>query len=100
MDQADSTPARFYKEMTGPESSDDESGILVDDRCIDTESSNHAITCTSWCSPAARLPPRSRVSHTILTQADWCSTRVVARCEFGLLPVIQTVATGCRVFWH
>ena len=47
------------------------------------------------CSP---LPPRS--SHTILTQADWCSIRAVARGELDLLPVIQTVATGCRVFSH
>ena len=35
MDLVDSLPARFYKE-TGPESSEDEFGILEDDRCIDT----------------------------------------------------------------
>ena len=39
------------------------------------------------CSPLP--PPRSRASHTVLTQADWCSTRAVARCELGLLRVIR-----------
>ena len=41
-------PARFFKEASGPESSED-----------DTESSNHAISCTSWCSPAACSRRRS-----------------------------------------
>ena len=40
---------------------------------------------------AAPPPPRPQISHTILTQADWCATRAVARCEQGLLPVIKTV---------
>ena len=62
------------------------------------ESSNHAVSSTSWCSLAAR--PGRRVSHTTLTGADWCSDRAVARCEMGLFPVIQTVTTVFRVFWH
>ena len=73
----------------------------MDDRCIDTGAFQprylvHELVFA--CSPPP--PPRPRVSHTILTQADWCSTRALARCELGLLPVIQTVATGFRVFWH
>ena len=39
-------------------------------------------------------PPRLRTSHTILTQADWCAVRKVARCEQGLLPVITTAQSG------
>ena len=78
-----------------PESSEDEFGILEDDRCIDTGVFQprylvHELVFA--CSP--RPPPRPNVSHTILTQASWCSTRAVARCETGLLPVIQTVETG------
>ena len=101
MDQADSPPARFYKEATGPESSEDALGMLVDDRCIDAgvfQPCFFVHELVFACSPPPPLP-RSRVSHTILTEADWCSTRAVARCEMGLLPVIQTVATGFRVFW-
>ena len=41
-----------------------------------------------------------QLSHTILTQADWCAIRAVARCELRLLPVIKTVESGTRVFWH
>ena len=45
------------------------------------------------CSP----PPRHQISHTILTQADWCAIRAAARCELGLFPVVKTVETGVRV---
>ena len=76
--------------------SEDEFGILVDDRCIDTGAFQprylvHELVFA--CSPPP--PPRPRVSHTILTQADWCSTRAVARCELGLLPVIQVFGNKC-----
>ena len=41
-----------------------------------------------------------QISHTILTQADWCAVRAVACCEQGLLPVVTAVESGSRVFWH
>ena len=41
-----------------------------------------------------------QIIHTILTQANRCAVRAVARCEQGLLPVITTVDSGSRVFWH
>ena len=44
------------------------------------------------CSP--HPPPRTQVSHTILTQADWCAVRAVAPHELGLLPVIKTVESA------
>ena len=72
--------ARFCKESTGPESSEDEFGILVDDRCIDTGVFQQRYLVHELvfaCSPSPPLRPR--VSHTILTEADWCSTRAVAR---------------------
>ena len=33
--------------------------------------------------------PRLQMSHTILTQAEWCAIRAVARCELGLPPSHQ-----------
>ena len=52
------------------------------------------------CSP--RPSPRPQIKYTTLSQADWCAIRAVARCELGLLPVLQilhTAGTGARVFW-
>ena len=70
--------------------SEDEFGILVDDRCIDTGAFQPRYLVHELVFACSLPPlPRPRVSHTILTQADWCSTRAVARCELGLLPVIQ-----------
>ena len=71
------------RRATGPESPGDEFGILEDDRCIDTGGFQprylvHGLVFACSLPP----PPRSRVSHTFLTQADWCSTRAVARCEY------------------
>ena len=80
MDQADSAPARFYKEATGPERPEDEFGILEDDRFTDTGVFQpRYLVLVFACSPPP--PPRPRVSHTILTRADRCSTRAVARCR-------------------
>ena len=60
MEQADSPPARFFQEATGPESSEDEFGILVDDRCTDTR-----VFQPSWCSPAASPRRRAPGSATL-----------------------------------
>ena len=68
------------------------------------ESSNNATSFTSWwgfaCSPPP--PPRPQISHTILTQAEWCAIRAVARSELGPLSPrdIKTAETGARVYWH
>ena len=80
---------------TGSESSGDEFGILEDDRCIDTGVFQRRYLVHELifdCSPPP--PPRSQISHTILTQAEWCATRAVARWELGLLLVIRTTAAG------
>ena len=80
MDGARRTPPRFFKEATEGESSGDEFGILEDDRCIDTGISSVAISCTSWCSPAAHSR-RCALRSAILTQDEWCAVGAVARCQ-------------------
>ena len=47
---------------------------------------------------ACRQPPpqQPQISYTILTQADWCAVRTVARCELGLLLVVNTMEAGAR----
>ena len=78
-DCADWTPAQFFKQATGPESSGDECGILEDDRCIDKqESLNNPTSYTNWCSPAVN--PR-RSSHRSATLPD--SSRLVRRPDSG-----------------
>ena len=73
-----------------------EFGISVDGRCIDTEVFQPRYLVHELVFACIQTA-RPRVSHTILTQADWCLIRAVARSELGLLPVIQS---GFRVFWH
>ena len=58
----------------------------------------NATSCTTWSAPAA-LPRQPQTSFTILTQADWCAVRTVARCEAGFLPVAGTVEAGARLIW-
>ena len=74
MDKADSLPARFYKEATGPESSEDEFGILVDDRCIDTGVFQPRYLVHELVFACSPLPPRPRLSHIFLD-----SSRLVVR---------------------
>ena len=103
VDDAHWTRPRFFKVATGSESSGDGFGVLEDERCIDTgkRSSSNATSCTSCFSPAARLRRRaSQISHTILTQAEWCAIRAVTRLELELLTAIKTAETGARVYWH
>ena len=95
MDEARRTPPQFFKAATESESLGDEFGILEDDRCIDTgifQRSHLVHELVSACSPLP--PPHLQISHTIVTEADWCAVRAVARCEQGLLPVITTVEWG------
>ena len=77
----------------------DEFGILEDGRCTDAEVFQRRYLVHELvfaCSPLP--PPRLQVSHTILTRADWCAVRAVARCEMGLLPVITSVEAGSECF--
>ena len=93
------TPPRFFKTATAGESSGDEFGILEDDRCIDTGvcQRRHLVhELVFACSPPA--PRHLQISHTILTQADWCAVRAVACCEQGLLPVVTTVSRDPECF--
>ena len=88
-------PARFTKMAAVTESSDDEFGILEDDRCIDTCCFKHAAFCTSQYLLAANpLPRQPQISHTILTQANWCALRTTARCKLGVLPIARTLERG------
>ena len=89
-------PARFFNEVAVGESSDEEFGILQDDRCIDTGvfQERHLLhelvfACSQF------LPRQPQISFTILTQADWCAVRTEARC----LPVVATMGAGARVIW-
>ena len=89
-------PARLFKKAAGAESSGDE----FDERCIDTGVFQeryllHELVF-AWSQP---LPRQPQISCTILTEADWCAVRTVARCEAGLLPVVGTVGAGARVIW-
>ena len=93
MDEARRTPPRFFKAATESESlgrRTSDTGIIQPRYLV------HELVFA--CSP--RPPPRFQISDTILTQADWCAVRAVARCEQGFLSVITTVGSGSRVFWH
>ena len=93
--------ARFLKEAAGPESSGDESGILEDDRCIDTGVFQKGCLLHEL---SIRLQPTPAAAATNqLHYPD--SSRLVpkdsrgARCETGLLPVARTKGAGARVIW-
>ena len=82
------------QEVAVGESSDEEFGLLQDDRCIDTgvfQERHFLHELVFACSQA--LPRQPQISFTILTQADWCAVRTVARC----LPVVGSVGAGARV---
>ena len=54
--------------------------------------------CTIQCFLAATTPRGwPQTSLAILTQADWCASRAVARCQVALLPVAGALKTGARV---
>ena len=75
--------------------SQDEIGVLEDDRCIGTGVSQqrHLVNeLVLACSPPP--PPRPQISYTILSQADWCAVRAAARCELGLLAVVKKHGIG------
>ena len=90
MGEACKTPLRFFKAATEGESSGDEFGILEDDRCIGAGVFQRRYLVHELVFACPPPPPRLQTSHTILTQADFCAVRAVARCE----------QSGCRVFWH
>ena len=65
MDEARRTPLRFFKAATKSESSEDEFGILEDDRCIDAEVFQRRYLVHELvfaCSPL----PRRRVSRSAI----------------------------------
>ena len=89
---------RSSKVAAGAESSDDEFGILEDERCVDTGAFQKryllhelVFACTD------PLPLRPQVTFTILTHADWCALTAVARCVVALLLVAGTLEAGARV---
>ena len=87
-------------QATGLESSDDEYGILEDERCIDTGVFQQRCFLHELVFACSQLPPQQpRISCTLLTQADWCAVRKVARCELGLHAVVDTVEKGACVIW-
>ena len=73
---------RFTKMAVGMESSDDEFGILEDERCIGT----------ACCHPP---PLRSHFSFTILTQTDWCALRTVCQMRSGSVAGCRGCESGC-----
>ena len=90
-------PVRFLKKSSDTESSDEEFGILEDERCINTgvfQERYFLQELVFACSNS--LPRQPQISFTFMTQADWCAARTVARCEAGLLPVLGTMG-GARV---
>ena len=57
---------------------------------------NNAASCTDWCSLAVNPPPQQpQISHTILTQADWCAVRTLARWRAGSRPRCEYLGGGC-----
>ena len=76
----------------GVESSDNEFGILEYDRCTDTGHLLHELVFACSNSP----PRQPQNSFTILTQADWCASRIVAGTKWlscrlaGLWEWVQT----------
>ena len=76
---------RFTKTTVGMESSDDEFGILEDERCIDTgafKNRNFLHELVFACMNPAPLRPHMRT---------------VAKCEVALLPVAGAMRAGARV---
>ena len=85
-DCADGTPARFFKQATGPEISLVEFGILEDDRCIDTGVFQQCYLLHELVFACSSPPPQQpQISCTILST------------ELGLLPVVNTGNGGTRV---
>ena len=83
----------------GPESSGNEFGFLEDDRWIDTGVFQQRYLLHELVFARSQPPPQQpQISYSILSQADWCAVQKVARCELGLLPVVNTVNAGARVF--
>ena len=90
--------ARFFKKAVGSERSDDEFGILEYERRIDTGVFQERYFLDELVFACSHpLPRQPQISFTILTQADWCAVRTVARCEAGLLQVVGTLGAGARV---
>ena len=80
----------------GREGSDDEFGILEDERCIDTGAFQYRYLheFVFACSDPPRLL-RPQISFAILTEADWCALRTDIKCDAALLPVVGTFESGC-----
>ena len=88
---ADWTPLRFF---TVPTAESSGTGVLEDDTCIDTGVFQqpyllHELVLARSPPP----PPCPQISHTILSQADWCVVRAVASCELG--PGSSHCGNGC-----
>ena len=79
-----SSPQDTAPVVQGSDSSRDECAILVDDRCVDNGIFQRRYLVHELVFACSPPPPRSQTSHTILTQADWCALRAVARCGKGL----------------
>ena len=94
-DCANWTPARLFKQATGLESFGDKCGTLEDDRCIDTGVFPKRCLLHELVFACSQAPPQQpQISYNILAQADWCAVRTVARCELGLLPVVNALEAG------
>ena len=91
-------PARFIKLAVGMEESVDEFRILEDERCIDKGVFSNRSLLHELVFACDDIPPRPRVSFTLLTHSDWCALRTVARCAVALLPVAGAMRAGDRVF--
>ena len=86
--EAGERPApRFTKVAVGLERSDDEFGILEEERCIDKGVFQNRYFLHELVVACSDIPQRQLVGFAHLTQSDWCAVRTVARCEAALLLV-------------
>ena len=90
-------PARFTKVAVGMETSDDEFGLLNDERCIDEGVFQNLYPLHELMFACSDILPRPHVSFILLTQSEWCALRTLARCEFALLPIVGAIGAGARV---
>ena len=86
---------RFTKVAVGMESSDDEFGVLSDERCVDEGVFRSRYLLHELVFACSDILPRPCVSFNLLKQSERCALRTVARCELAFLPVVGAMERVC-----
>ena len=78
-------PDRFIKLAVGMEESVDEFRTLEDERCIDKGVFPNRSLLHELVFACDDIPPRPRISFTLLTQSDWCCLEDSCKVRGGLV---------------